>query len=1558
MQFGQRRMFLFLVFSILLFSVSHAAKGQIERSIDTHWKIAASEGPTSELEYTFLGDTVCWDPAGSKATGNVNFSRGKGVHRTYDISKADCKTLTRGKVYTFGETVFEYSDTIISVELLENTLPCLTNCHSIYDVCVDEYTTSKEITASFVGGNVSSYQILGFEEDVPYTGICNSASTNVNGTLVYDYYSCMKTRDVFVQDFEGFTGCKKIKVMGQKGPYDNVDNIPWIHGVEFPEFAWWNATWTSQIPFTVTYTDDIGGATTLVDYPQHAYIALGSYAGGDGNGSEIRITWLNGTEQEIEFYRGAEWDYSNASGMIHFKCPLLTNNTEEQFYLYYQNSSTVTDSSDGNATFPFFFDDFEDGSVDTSVRWDGGITNCGEANGLLTCVGGTAALTQGDWGYGFLVHIYAHLDHTAFASDKDIYAGFVDYGGTGYETNFRKRTEAFQVQVYDNQYSNINIGTQGLNEDAVYEMVRVNGTNASFWMNYTTFWNITTDVPAGSTLLEIYLKGEVDAAIFEEVWIAQFNENVSIAVATSASQDNSGVTVNTPSTDSWTLDATPEINYTLSGSTDARLCWQSVNSGAYTEITGGNTSGSHLYNTSTLPDGMSVNVTVKCEVTDVNYSSYINLNVDTTPPTVTVNSPASASEWWIADWGSTNMSINYTVVDTPNASDEVDVNITLDALSPGSWSWVDTNLSTRTNLTNSSTIPSDNFQLNFTITTASALGCSQADYGDIRVFWQNTTNNESRPYYLASHGGDNLDLVINATNETTGSHYIYCGSASYADGSDGVDTYIVFDNFDGTTINTTFWDVTGGVTQNEKLIISDGFTDSGTRYVAPDIIPSTYEIEYKCYTHNTGPGDSSSSYFYYAGGGDYIRQRYDYDASVDDIRYEVDDDLNEFSPITGWATYKIVYDGSTLQFWREGVSRNDGTAPGSSSFTLGYSGGGTDLYNSYFDDFRMRKVNSGNVNFTMGTIESYVAFSSQIIVENYNKTNGTNLKTSIGPLSPGANNISIITRDYYWTNSTNMTAYLYGINFGVVNAANTSPGNTTTIYFSISTTGGHQITEVNITAVNWTGGSSVLTASLGSGSATAGTWNASWTAPASGSGMVNYTAEAWSNVTNLNRTSSQYNFTVDGTAPTVENCTYSSTNFITPYNLTVSCDVYDSGGLDTDTLYAYVGTGSYLMFFQSGNNYSATATLLSPISGNYNVYAQVNDSAGNMGNSTVQAITTSNVSSTTNRNGIDVTYTLTFPGNYTFNMTIREDINITYTGTASSQTHNYTYSITEGTVYSFSCNDTTDCNEAAGLVTFNKTGITNTTTFQYYYNFTIVNFTMNASSGATKRYVNITMPSGITDIGSAERLDLSFALAESFNPATDHVRIRAYRSTSWSAYGNGDYCVDGTGWGNVSAQFIYNITTYDSNADNQDDMMNISLDLDGSNFQLEFDKQSGAEDVCAVAEEGGDDDGDDGDGGGSGGGAAGEDEVQSILSEVIPTGIDRIGGFWTGINAWMKNKTVGLANALWIVVVIFAAIILRRFGLFRRFGLGPELGSLDTVLGLAAIAMFGVYLYA
>jgi hypothetical protein len=317
---------------------------------------------------------------------------------------------------------------------------------------------------------------------------------------------------------------------------------------------------------------------------------------------------------------------------------------------------------------------------------------------------------------------------------------------------------------------------------------------------------------------------------------------------------------------------------------------------------------------------------------------------------------------------------------------------------------------------NSLTSALTDYQVDLKVETNSLIsaGKMKGDCGDIRFTYYNST---SETETLISHWlewGCNTGSTkiwvkvpyIPASGNST--IYMYYGNSGASSTSDGYNTFIFFDDFTGTTINTTKWsktDPSGYISQNNQLIISGGPVNWGNvemhsvqnfdrasivaqaKYRSTCASGASYQDTTMLWWKDSTAGTSYTDfiyafYFYRTGGVNYLAMYEDGTSrgNIGDWTCSLQYEVRQILKTGGGAITQISADGGP---WTTKYDSSYSTeTPLKVGFTH-YEGG-----NVYIDDFIVRKYSS--------TEPSYVIWHEETVPKNILvKSGGTlNLKTN------------------------------------------------------------------------------------------------------------------------------------------------------------------------------------------------------------------------------------------------------------------------------------------------------------------------------------------------------------------------------------------------------------------------------------------------------------------------------------------------------------------------------------------------------------------------------------
>jgi len=171
----------------------------------------------------------------------------------------------------------------------------------------------------------------------------------------------------------------------EKGWSVSIDHIPYFNGIEYTEFAWWNASWLYRRPVTINNTQNTNTLTdyqVLVTLDTASLITEGKMRDDCG---DIRFVDSDGTTL-LNYW--IESGCNSTDTKIWVKVPEIPASSRKIIYVYYGNPN-ATSMSNGTTTFDFF-DDFT--TLDTNVWVSRQLTYSLSDKGIILDVG--AIVTQ------------------------------------------------------------------------------------------------------------------------------------------------------------------------------------------------------------------------------------------------------------------------------------------------------------------------------------------------------------------------------------------------------------------------------------------------------------------------------------------------------------------------------------------------------------------------------------------------------------------------------------------------------------------------------------------------------------------------------------------------------------------------------------------------------------------------------------------------------------------------------------------------------------------------------------------------------------------------------------------------------------------------------------------------------------------------------------------------------------------------------------------------------------------------------------------------------------
>lgn len=282
-----------------------------------------------------------------------------------------------------------------TVTLLSNTDECLSECQSIYKVCssspvisvetrfIDKNGGARNVDNSLlkkigaytnerVDMRTIDYEGLslaiaerdavrdamegeaGKTED-PKEGVIKSNETlKTDEELLEEYttrYTELKPVLIFVDaplpQYHD-AGCFEYILKGTKNIADDIDNIPVINGVSFPEFTWWNTSWVNYQLITIN-SSQIYGTNYNFTFPVILNSSNINMADVRDDCGDIRfIDYDNTTELSYEM------EFCNATSAVFWVKKPQLDSSNNKVYMYYNNTLATTTSNARNAWNPNF----------------------------------------------------------------------------------------------------------------------------------------------------------------------------------------------------------------------------------------------------------------------------------------------------------------------------------------------------------------------------------------------------------------------------------------------------------------------------------------------------------------------------------------------------------------------------------------------------------------------------------------------------------------------------------------------------------------------------------------------------------------------------------------------------------------------------------------------------------------------------------------------------------------------------------------------------------------------------------------------------------------------------------------------------------------------------------------------------------------------------------------------------------------------------------------------------------------------------------------------------
>jgi hypothetical protein len=255
-------------------------------------------------------------------------------------------------------------------------------------------------------------------------------------------------RDAKIQRVRFCADIKRVKT--NIGWTIEVDHIPKFNDVIYPEFTWWNSTWTNKTKI------DIYTAAGTTEKGHQVLLNVTYDTDMNANFSDIRF--LSGSEDtELNYWLEYNLSGNYTDVWVEVDQNLSTNNYS--IYMYYGNPAATTDS-DGSETF-LAFDYFDDAEYTSNPTWIIESSTWTAASGYLTETG------DANWH-----HIM--MDRTDFETSPD-------YLDVAWDFKFKRPSDSVTFDIWFwFMYSSLKLYTDGSSNGYVVRSVW-NGNDLEIW---------------------------------------------------------------------------------------------------------------------------------------------------------------------------------------------------------------------------------------------------------------------------------------------------------------------------------------------------------------------------------------------------------------------------------------------------------------------------------------------------------------------------------------------------------------------------------------------------------------------------------------------------------------------------------------------------------------------------------------------------------------------------------------------------------------------------------------------------------------------------------------------------------------------------------------------------------------------------------------------------------------------------------------------------------------------------------------------------------------------
>jgi cellulose synthase/poly-beta-1,6-N-acetylglucosamine synthase-like glycosyltransferase/CheY-like chemotaxis protein len=275
--------------------------------------------------------------------------------------------------------------------------------------------------------------------------------------------------------------------------------------------AWWDTDYKYRQQITVT----AGSANVPTNYAvriefNHAALTTTK---SQADGDDIRIVYWNGsgwTELDRRLDDQSSWDTTTTQVWFQTQAAINATQSDNNYYMYYGNSGASSPPASWSNIF-LFYDDFNDGSLDSS-RWSCTRGTCTESGGTLTINANSSVFADSSYAIGVNTRWEARIQ----LSNAD--ADYYNYWGASDQNDFNGNYIIYWTNgsqhIAENNGSSSNISPSTPTSYHNYIFDREETSNVRYTQDSSQLANITTSVPSGNLRVFAW----IDAASRTETW--------------------------------------------------------------------------------------------------------------------------------------------------------------------------------------------------------------------------------------------------------------------------------------------------------------------------------------------------------------------------------------------------------------------------------------------------------------------------------------------------------------------------------------------------------------------------------------------------------------------------------------------------------------------------------------------------------------------------------------------------------------------------------------------------------------------------------------------------------------------------------------------------------------------------------------------------------------------------------------------------------------------------------------------------------------------------------